>query len=138
MITYIKKRQTNLSYRILSTFVAIAFFTMIVPPGYGSTELSTRAQSVLNLPPPGVMISTSPTFNPPIITGITLYPDNPLQFDFLIDIGDNQLEGNELKQESKKLINYFMAALTVPEDEMLVNLSPYEKRPNHRGWLVCD
>ena len=50
-----------------------------------------------------------------------------LQFDFIIDIGDDQLQGEALKEESQKLINYFMATLTVPEDEMWVNLSPYEK-----------
>lgn len=86
-----------------------------------------QAQTVLNLPQPGTMVSISPVFNPPIITGITIYPDNPLRFDFLVDIGDDQLQGEALRKESKKLINYFLAALTVPDDELWVNLSPYEK-----------
>ncbi len=32
-----------------------------------------------------------------------------------------------LKKESNKLIRYFLASLAVPEDQMWVNLSPYEK-----------
>ena len=38
---------------------------------YGHTPL-------LNLPAPGTMVSLSPIFNPPIIKGITIYPENPL------------------------------------------------------------
>ncbi|MDO8580134.1 MAG: hypothetical protein Q7S13_01475 [Candidatus Omnitrophota bacterium] len=62
-----------------------------------------------------------------MITGMTIHPENPLQFDFIVDIGDDHLQGEALKQESQKMINYFMATLTVPEDEMWVNLSPYEQ-----------
>ena len=108
--------------RITTILVIFTFVSgMIIPPS------SLYAQSVLNLPQPGVMVTTSPAYNPAIITGMTIYPDNPLRFDFLVDIGDEQLQGDVLKTESNKLINYFMAALTVPEDEMWVNLSPYEK-----------
>jgi len=87
----------------------------------------THAQSVLNLPAPGTMITTSPAFNPPIMRGISIDPQNPFQFDFIIDVGDEKLKDESLKEESTKLIKYFLASLTVPEDEMWVNLSPYEK-----------
>ena len=73
------------------------------------------------------MVGTSPSFNPPIITGITIHPDDPFKFNFIIDTGDNNLQGEELKKASQRLIKYFMASLTVPEEEMWVNLSPYEK-----------
>ncbi|MBU1996756.1 MAG: hypothetical protein KKD07_03180 [Candidatus Omnitrophica bacterium] len=73
------------------------------------------------------MINISPAFSPAMIKGITIYPDNPLKFDFIIHPGDDQLAEDDFEQEAQKLINYFMAALTVPEDEMWVNLSPYEK-----------
>jgi hypothetical protein len=33
----------------------------------------------------------------------------------------------QLKQESDKLIKYFMATLAIPEKDLWVNLSPYEK-----------
>ncbi len=81
----------------------------------------------LLLPKPGAMVTISSAFSPAIITGMTIHPNNPLQFDFIVDMGDNHLQGEALKKESQKLINYFVATLTVPEDEMWVNLSPYEK-----------
>ena len=34
---------------------------------------------------------------------------------------------NNFKQESTKLIKYFLASLTIPEKDLWVNLSPYEK-----------
>ncbi len=73
------------------------------------------------------MITMSDEFIPVLVKGITLYPNNPLQFDFIVDTGDTDLEGEELKTESSKLIKYFLASLTVPEEELWVNLSPYEK-----------
>jgi len=122
MITQIQRKRTYITYRAFSAFLTFIFiFSSIIPPRL------VQAQSVLNLPQPGTMVTLSPAFNPAIVTGIKIYPDNPLQFDFIIDIGDDQLQGEALKKESQKLINYFMATLTVPDDEMWVNLSPYEK-----------
>lgn len=85
------------------------------------------AQELFSLPAPGTMINTSPAFLPAMIKGITIYPENPLKFDFIIHPGDDQLAEEDFEREAQKLIDYFMAALTVPEDEMWVNLSPYEK-----------
>jgi len=111
------------NFRKIISLVVVAFFSFstIMFPSTG------YAQGILNLPTPGTMVTMSPSYTPAIVTGITLYPDDPLRFDFIIDVGDDNLEGEVLRKESQKLINYFMAALTVPEDEMWVNLSPYEK-----------
>jgi len=83
--------------------------------------------AVLNLPAPGAMVTITPGFSPAIVKGITIHPDNPLMFDFIVHPGDDGLEGEELRNESTKLIKYFLASLTTPEDQMWVNLSPYEK-----------
>jgi len=80
-----------------------------------------------HLPAPGVMVHLSPAFNPPILKGIKVYPDNPFKFDFILDKGDSQLRNDQLKDESAKLIKYFLASLTIPEKDLWVNLSPYEK-----------
>ncbi len=76
---------------------------------------------------PGVMISATSTFTPAIIQGVTIHPDNPLLFDFILDPGDSNLQEEELKDEATKLIKYFLASLTVKEEDFWVNLSPYEK-----------
>ena len=83
------------------------------------------AQAVF--PQAGQIISLSSAFTPTIVRGIRIYPDNPLKFDFIVDGGDADLKGDELKSESEKLIRYFLASLTLPENDLWVNLSPYEK-----------
>ena len=103
----------------------------------------------LRLPVPGAMVNLSPAYEPMLIKGIKIHPENPLLFDFIIDagnasnqplsspnvlIGDPQQE--QLKNRTTKLIKYFLASLTIPEDDLWVNLSPYEKDriiPNQLG-----
>jgi len=122
-VSNIKRTQILKIIRKLTSLVVIGVFSItLIFPSY-----LVQAQSVFNLPAPGTMVSTSQAFNPAIVQGITLYPDNPLKFDFIIDPGDDKLEGKNFRKEANKLIKYFMASLTVPEDEMWVNLSPYEK-----------
>ena len=84
------------------------------------------------LPAPGVMVRLSPEFNPPILKGLKVHPDNPFKFDFILDTGDSGLSVEtplmaSLRNESTKLIKYFLATLTIPEKDLWVNLSPYEK-----------
>ncbi len=96
---------------------------------------SAQAQEIY-LPKPGVMVHLSPAFNPPVLKGIKVHPDNPFRLDFILDVGDetsfeakgeSALAKEDLKKESTKLIKYFLASLTVPEQDLWVNLSPYEK-----------
>jgi len=111
----------------LYILVLIAFFTNTI----GSLPFA-QAQE-FRLPAPGVMVHLSPEFNPPILKGIKVHPDNPFRFDFILDKGDSspslvQRGGQgELKQEASRLIKYFLASLTIPENDLWVNLSPYEK-----------
>ncbi len=80
-----------------------------------------------SLPAPGAMVHLSPEFTPPMLKGIKVYPDNPFLFDFILDKGDSELSSEQIKDESNKLIKYFLASLTTPEKDLWVNLSPYEK-----------
>ncbi len=50
-----------------------------------------------------------------------------MRFNFILDTGDTNLADEALKVEAEKLIKYFLAALTVSEQDLWVNLSPYEK-----------
>lgn len=112
--------------RFMSSVVLMSFLvSTILPPQFvQAQESATQLDSLLPLP--GTMLEPSQSYTPAIINGLTIDPDNPLNFDFIIDRGDDLLEGDALKQESQKLIHYFLAALTVPEDQLWVNLSPYE------------
>ncbi len=83
--------------------------------------------SELILPQPGSMLTPTKAYNSVSVKGLTIDPKNPLRFSFIVEPGDTGLSGLQLKDESLKLIKYFLSALTIPEDEMWVNLSPYEK-----------
>ena len=126
VIRSFSRRRACLSHRILSVVISLTFiFSFITPPN--AVFAQGTSASALNLPAPGSMVSMSNSFTPLYIKGITVHPEDPLKFSFIIDPGDANLDGEAFKAESQKLINYFLAALTVPEEEMWVNLSPYER-----------
>src|SRR5262245_42880402 len=102
--------------RALCAAVLLCFVsTTIVPPAY--------AQQIF-MPTPGTMVRLSPSFSPPILKGIKVYPENPFLFDFILDEGQTK---NTNQDDAAKLVKYFLASLTTPEKDMWVNLSPYEK-----------
>jgi len=116
--------------------IASGFIFVFLANTFGSVP-GVQAQSFV-LPKPGTMVFLSPEFSPSILKGIKIHPDNPFRFDFILERGDRQglqskapqgksFSQNELKQEATKLIKYFFASLTVPEKDLWVNLSPYEK-----------
>jgi len=119
ILFYKKKKPLNI---ITISFITLAF-------SLNSIILSPNAQSqnVSNLPPPGTMISLSSPHVPIMLKGMKIYPQQPFRMDFIIDSGDENMDDATLKKESAKLIKYFLAALTVPEEDLWVNLSPYEK-----------
>ncbi|MDP8265925.1 MAG: hypothetical protein P9M07_03150 [Candidatus Aceula meridiana] len=99
------------------------FLTQTVLP----IQVFAQGVGLLGLPTAGSSVSLSPAFTPTLVRGIRVYPDNPFQFDFIVDSGDTGLQGDDLKKESEKLIRYFLASLTLPENDLWVNLSPYER-----------
>ena len=122
---FISKRQRLVLFRTVAFFVLWFFsFLEIFPASLISSK--AYAQTILDLPVPGSMVSITPKFIPASLRGIKIDPDNPLQFDFIISPGDSGLAGEALKREAQRLIDYFLTSLTVPEDEIWVNLSPYE------------
>ncbi len=88
---------------------------------------TSYAQSICQPLASGDRVSLSQPFQPPILKGIKVYPDDPLRFDFILNKGDAQLTDEQVKTDSHRLIKYFLASLTVPEKDLWVNLSPYEK-----------
>jgi hypothetical protein len=73
------------------------------------------------------LLSTSEKADLPKLIGIKVYEGNPLKFDFILDEGSSDLSQEVLQSETNKLIRYFLAALTVPEKDLWVNLSPNEQ-----------
>ncbi len=87
---------------------------------------AAQAQEFI-LPKPGDRVKLSATFNPPILKGIKVHADDPFRFDFILDKGQTSVDDAQLKAESIKLIKFFLASITTPENDLWVNLSPYEK-----------
>jgi len=110
---------------LLCLLIIISFLAssiILLPDSY--------AQSTLNIPEPGTMVLLSSAYTPVLIKGLKINPNNPLNLDFIVSTGnDDGAISNRpyLKDESQKLIKYFFAALTLPEQDVWVNLSPYEK-----------
>src|SRR3989344_1644379 len=118
----------------LNVVLIIAFLLTSVGP------IPKAHAAPLSLPEPGTMVNLSPAFEPVLIKGIKVHPENPFAFDFIVDTGHSGLSvgagspgpnkgeaTSPLQQESQKLIKYFLASLTIPEKDLWVNLSPYEK-----------
>jgi len=109
---------------------SVAFFSLLTFLG---TQLSpflvreAHAQSAFYLPSPGVMVGLTTGFLPPVLKGMSVDPQQPFQFDFIFDSGHDDLKEDQIKEEAQRLIRYFLASLTMPEDDLWVNLSPYEK-----------
>jgi hypothetical protein len=110
--------------RAVSAIILAAFIsTSIKSPAYAYSA----ADQFSHLPAPGVMVRLSPEFIPAHLQGMTIHPDNALQFDFLIHKGNENFQGAARQQEYKSLVKYFLASLTIPDADQWVNLSPYEK-----------
>ncbi len=108
--------------RFISFWIVVSFFLTTLGP-----LPKAHADTVLGLPAPGTMVNLSPAYEPVIIKGLTVHKDNPFLFDFIVDVGQDKMSGEPLKKEGEKLIKYFLASLAIPDKDLWVNLSPYEK-----------
>ncbi len=118
--------------RFLSSALILAFLV---------SDARVYAQGVVKLPVPGTRLELSPIFVPPLLKGIKVYRNEPFRFDFILDKGDEKGPARTsdglhvgdgpnaipLRDDANRLIKYFLAALTIPEKDLWVNLSPYEK-----------
>lgn len=108
--------------KIISLFALVTFITQSVGLSTVSAQQVIAIQQVA-FSQPGL----SEGFNPMVLRGIKVDLKDPFRLDFIVDSGDDKIESAALKSQSEKLIKYFFAALTTPEDDLWVNLSPYEK-----------
>jgi len=119
--------RANIALGVIFAFLLNAVGTL---PS-AQAQLVPKIGGDFRLPAPGAMVHLSSPFDPPVLKGIKVHPDNPFRFNFILDPGD---EGpsprggdTQVKQEATRLIKYFLTSLTIPENDLWVNLSPYEK-----------
>ncbi|MFC1510665.1 hypothetical protein ACFL49_03290 [Candidatus Omnitrophota bacterium] len=91
-----KEKRVRLFCKVLSCVLSIVFTWSTVSPSVA------MAQSVgmLNLPIPGTMVNVSPAFVPVLLKGMTINPEDPLKFDFIVDSGNTGFETDEVRAES--------------------------------------
>ncbi len=121
-----RNKKHNMFKKILCMTMVVLFSFSAFSPSI-MAYAQTLPLNTLNLPPVGSMVPISPVFTPALIKGVTVHPENPLKFNFIVDTGDSDLSETALKKEATRLIKYFLATITVPENELWVNLSPEEK-----------
>jgi len=95
-------------FRALPAFVTIVVAAQTLMP---SSIRMGYAQGVPDLPRPGVMVNRSHVYELPILIGMKVNPQDPFHLNFIMDSGHSSLGGEPLKEESGKLIRYFLSAL---------------------------
>jgi len=86
----------------------------------------TARAEILPLPAANQMLALSAPLNPVMLQGLRYNPNKPFEFEFILQQGDKAIPLDQLRDRGMELVRYFMAALTMPEEELWVNLSPYE------------
>jgi len=131
-----KIREPRFRGAVACLSLAAFIFSVIVPPYTFAQNPGGSGTGPFSLPAAGTRITPTSSYVPPMLKGMKADLQNPFAFDFILDSGNANLTPEELKQEANKLIKYFLASLTIPEDDLWVNLSPYEKGriiPNEFG-----
>ncbi len=96
-----------------SLVLAFCFFaTSLYIPAAHSAELT--------LPQPGTMVPMSVKSEPAMMVGMQVDPKDPFKLNFIMDKGEKTLSKEDQTQEFSKVIKYFLASLTVPNNDMWV------------------
>ena len=115
--------KSKVFFRVICLTIVCAVFWSGVCPNILQAKQAIAAEMV-TLPKIGTMVGLSDSFNKPFLRGVRYDESNPFNLEFILDRGT---EGTVSAEEKSRLVRYFLAALTVPEDKLWVNLSPYEK-----------
>ncbi len=94
---------------------------------FSNTPLYAQDFQINQLPVPGTMVNVSAPFAPLALKGLVVNLQKPLEFQFIVDTGRGPQDTATVKEEANRLVKYFLAGLTIPEGDLWVNLSPYEK-----------
>ena len=86
--------------------------------GFGNDLLRSKSAIASD-----AMVALSAEYSMPFIRGVRFDESDPFNLEFVVDRGTEKKITNSQRQ---KLVRYFLAALTVSEEKMWVNLSPYE------------
>ena len=113
MFIPIQRSRFSLAHRIISLILLICFTVNFSLPS------ASYAQGMTNLPllpqggtyAAGTLIGLTPSYTPILMKGLTIHPENPFKFDFILDSGNAKVSQAEFQNEGLKLAKYFLAGL---------------------------
>lgn len=114
-------RRSSKNFKIIASFVLTSFIGSFISVDVLHVGIAEAAVSVV--PMPTEMVSVSSHESLPMLKGLRFDPANPLNIEFVIDKAGNKKVSQE---EASMLIRYFLTSLSVPGEDLWVNLSPYE------------
>ena len=127
MILNTRTKKIALYRSIVMIYIPIWMITLLFPFGVDAQTKTNQELLTVNLPSPGAMLQPTDAFTPLCLKGLKVFPREPFRFDFFIDRGSSKEDDTALQEQSRTLIKYFLASLTIPDEDLWVNLSPYEK-----------
>ncbi len=120
----IYKRRHIHWFRLLCWTILFTFGSNVIGEDAAHAWSLAEPQNAVMLPP-GTLITASPAFSLPTLKAISINPNDPFKIDFVVDTADQSEEAGQ--EQVNLLVKYFLSFLTIPEEELWVNLSPYEK-----------
>ena len=103
-------------------------FSLIMAMSFALTGANISYAAVLSyMPETNQIISAGTAYELPKLVGLKFTSDSPFEFTFMLSKGDMPLTRENLQREVDNIGKYFLGALTLPEDDLWVNLSPYEQ-----------
>jgi len=116
------RRKANAIWVTVVSIVAVTFVAAFLAGDL--LRVKSADAAVAELPAPNKMLSHSKDYSAPMLKAIKIDPKNPLHLEFVIDSAN---KAEVTQEDASVLIRYFLAGLTVPSENLWVNLSPYEK-----------
>lgn len=117
-----RKKHVQFLGKVYSLLLSVIFASSMLAPSLALAQ----SVGVDNVSIPVMAKSDTPAFVPVLLKGLTIDQDDPLKFEFILDSGSGDVSDEEIQGESNRLVKYFLSALTIPQDDFWVNLSPYE------------
>jgi len=113
-------------FRWLSCMVLLTFSVNVLGEDMAHAW-SVAEPQIVSMPLPGTLLPTSLAFSLPTLKGISIEPNDPFKIDFIVDTSSRNLTQPLGQEQVNLLVKYFLSFLTIPEKDLWVNLSPYEK-----------
>lgn len=106
----------------LRIFIRVLILVLVLGFSGGSRAQTLESQ-------PGLLLSVSPESYLFGLRGVQVFPEDPFHLSFLLEEGGRssaESGDSAVGDNARRLASYFMAALTIPDGDLWVNLNPLQ------------